>query len=105
MFIKKLRRHGRKKKAKDEGKESEEKEVEKPETTVEGRGDTDELQETQLNTLHDDCDEGLRESDMDPVRYVTTPNYLKEIKSLRDVLDEHLCKEMWSQKVKLAFLK
>lgn len=97
-----MRRHGRKKKAKDGGKESEEKELEKPGPAVGGRRGDEELQETQLQTLKSQNEEGELEVEDEPSR---VPSYFKNAISLRDVLDEHLSKEQWSQKVFTIFFE
>lgn len=103
-----MRRHGRKKKSKEDGKDSEERDIEKSSTGTEtkhreGRGNTEELQETQLSTLENrkhlaDDDNEDEEDGSESQSF----SYLKQMQSLRDVLDDHLRKEQWNQKVRLV---
>ncbi|CAL8115834.1 unnamed protein product [Orchesella dallaii] len=95
---KKLRRHGRKKKAKEDGKESEEKELEKDGISDLPDGG-DELQETQLSTLNRADQTEEEEDESDEHRGKKSVSCEREPRrSLREVLDEHLSKERWSQK-------
>lgn len=95
-----MRRHGRKKKTKDDGKDNDDKEGDKQDSTVaaDGDGDDDELQETQLNTLHQDEEEEGEEGNDEAKPLPKSPSCVTEMKSLRDILDETLCKDLWSQK-------